>query len=444
MSRKYFGTDGIRGKVGTDPMTADFAMRLASAAAQALVPEGGTVLIGKDTRLSGYMFESALEAGFVAAGVDVLLLGPLPTPGIAQLTQEFKADLGVVISASHNQYEDNGIKFFDRSGSKLSDEIESQIEEYLKHPAITKESGALGKAKRIDTARLLYEEFAASTFPENLSLEGMKVVFDGANGAGYKVGPRTLANLGAEVIPIACSPNGRNINDGCGSTDSKLLQLTVPAVLADVGVALDGDGDRVAMVDEQGHLIDGDQILYILATARQRDGLLSGPVVGTVMSNLGLEQALSRADIEFQRASVGDRHVLEKLKQTGGVIGGETSGHMILLDRATTGDGLVCALQVLAIMKQTGKSLSDLAAGMPKFPQIMVNVRTDKRLDPSNSAAIQEAVTKAESELEDTGRVLVRASGTEPVIRVMVEGKDHDQVAALAKRLAAVVEDAAS
>ena len=444
MSRKYFGTDGIRGKVGTDPMTADFAMRLASAAAQALVPEGGTVLIGKDTRLSGYMFESALEAGFVAAGVDVLLLGPLPTPGIAQLTQEFKADLGVVISASHNQYEDNGIKFFDRSGSKLSDEIEIQIEEYLKHPAITKESGALGKAKRIDTARLRYEEFAASTFPENLSLEGMKVVFDGANGAGYKVGPRTLANLGAEVIPIACSPNGRNINDGCGSTDSKLLQLTVPVVRADVGVALDGDGDRVAMVDEQGHLIDGDQILYILATARQRDGLLSGPVVGTVMSNLGLEQALSRADIEFRRASVGDRHVLEKLKKSGGVIGGETSGHMIVLDRATTGDGLVCALQVLAIMKQTGKALSDLAAGMPKFPQMMVNVRTDKRLDPSKSASIQEAVTKAESELADTGRVLVRASGTEPVIRVMVEGKDHDQVAALAKRLAAVVEDAAS
>ena len=443
MSRKYFGTDGIRGKVGTDPMTADFAMRLASAAAQALVPEGGTVLIGKDTRLSGYMFESALEAGFVAAGVDVLLLGPLPTPGIAQLTQEFKADLGVVISASHNQYEDNGIKFFDRSGSKLSDEIEIQIEEYLKHPAITKESGALGKAKRIDTARLRYEEFAASTFPENLSLEGMKVVFDGANGAGYKVGPRTLANLGAEVIPIACSPNGRNINDGCGSTDSKLLQLTVPAVRADVGVALDGDGDRVAMVDEQGHLIDGDQILYILATARHREGLLSGPVVGTVMSNLGLEQALSRADIEFRRASVGDRHVLEKLKQTGGVIGGETSGHMIVLDRATTGDGLVCALQVLAIMKQTGKTLSDLAAGMPKFPQMMVNVRTDKRLDPCKSASIQEAVTKAESELADTGRVLVRASGTEPVIRVMVEGKDHDQVAALAKRLAAVVEDAA-
>ncbi len=443
MNKKYFGTDGIRGRVGTDPMTADFAMRLASAAAQALVPEGGTVLIGKDTRLSGYMFESALEAGFVAAGVDVLLLGPLPTPGIAQLTRELKADLGVVISASHNHYEDNGIKFFDGSGSKLSDETECQIEEHLKLPAITRESGALGKAKRIDTARLRYQEFAASTFPENLSLEGMKVVFDGANGAGYKVGPRTLANLGAEVIPIGCSPNGCNINDGCGSTDSELLQLTVPAVRADVGVALDGDGDRVAMVDKQGHLIDGDQILYILATARQRDGRLSGPVVGTVMSNLGLEQALGRADIEFRRANVGDRNVLETLKRTGGVIGGETSGHMIVLDQATTGDGLVCALQVLAIMIQTGKSLADLAAGMPKFPQTMVNVRTDKRLDPAKSTAIQEAVTKAESELADTGRVLVRASGTEPVIRVMVEGKDHDQVEALAKRLAAVVEDAA-
>ena len=443
MSRQYFGTDGIRGKVGTDPMTADFAMRLASAAAQALIPEGGTVLIGKDTRLSGYMFESALEAGFVAAGVDVLLLGPLPTPGIAQLTQQFEADLGVVISASHNRYEDNGIKFFDASGSKLSDEIESQIEENLKQPAITRESGALGKAKRIDTARLRYQEFAASTFPENLSLSGMKVVFDGANGAGYKVGPRTLGELGAEVIPIGCSPNGRNINDGCGSTNPELLKLTVPAVRADVGVALDGDGDRVVMADEQGDLIDGDQILYILATARQRDGNLSGPVVGTVMSNLGLEQALSRADIEFRRASVGDRNVLEKLKQTGGVIGGETSGHMIVLDRATTGDGLVSALQVLAVMKQTGKTLSELAAGMPKYPQTMVNVRTEKRLDPSESSAIQAAVVEAEGELADTGRVVLRASGTESVIRVMVEGKDHEQVAALAKRLAAVVEDAA-
>jgi len=444
MSKQVFGTDGVRGTVGAEPMTVDFAMRLASAAAQVLVPEGGTVVIGKDTRLSGYMFESALEAGFVAAGADVLLIGPLPTPGIARLTQEFEADLGVVISASHNRYDDNGIKFFDRSGSKLSDEVESQIESQLKNPAITRESSALGKAKRIDTARIRYQEFCASTFPENLTLEGVKVVFDGANGAGYKVGPRTIANIGAEVIPIGCSPNGRNINDGCGSTSTELLQLTVPAVMADVGVALDGDGDRVVMVDEAGNLVDGDQLLYLLATARQRDGRLKGPVVGTVMSNLGLEHALGEAKIEFRRASVGDRYVLEALKETGGIIGGETSGHMIVLDQATTGDGLVCALQVLAVMKQTGKPLSELVAGMSKYPQTMLNVRTEKRLDPGTSPAIQDAVVAAETELADTGRVVLRASGTEPVIRVMVEGRDEDQVVALAKRLAEVVAEAAA
>ncbi|MGI9272508.1 MAG: phosphoglucosamine mutase [Woeseiaceae bacterium] len=444
MSRKFFGTDGVRGRVGSDPMTADFAMRLASAAAQVLVPEGGTVLIGKDTRLSGYMFESALEAGFVAAGVDVLLLGPLPTPGIAQLTQQFEADLGVVISASHNSYEDNGIKFFDGSGSKLSDEVEHQIEAHLEQPAITRESGKLGKAKRIDTARTRYQEFAASTFPPELSLDGVKVVFDGANGAGYKVGPRALAALGAEVIPIGCSPNGLNINDGCGSTHTELLQLTVPAVRADVGIALDGDGDRVVMVDENGSLIDGDQMLYILATALHQAGRLKGPVVGTVMSNLGLEHALGRSDIEFRRANVGDRYVLETLRQTGGVIGGETSGHMIVLDRTTTGDGLVCALQVLAVMTQSGSKLSELASGMPKYPQTMLNVRTEKRFDPTTSTVIKEAVVKAERELASTGRVVLRASGTEPVIRVMVEGEDHEQVVALAERLAAVVADAAT
>ena len=444
MSRKFFGTDGVRGKVGADPMTADFALRLASAAAQVLVPEGGTVLIGKDTRLSGYMFESALEAGFIAAGVDVLLLGPLPTPGIAQLTQQLGADLGVVISASHNSYEDNGIKFFDGSGSKLSDEVEHQIEAHLEQPAITRESGKLGKAKRIDTARVRYQEFAASTFPADLSLEGVKVVFDGANGAGYKVGPRTLAALGAEVIPIGCSPNGRNINDGCGSTHTELLQLTVPVVRADVGVALDGDGDRVVMVDENGGLIDGDQMLYILATDLQRSGRLTGPVVGTVMSNLGLEHALHKSKIEFQRVNVGDRYVLEALRKTGGVIGGETSGHMIVLDRTTTGDGLVCALQILAVMKQTGKSLSELASGMPKYPQTMLNVHTERRFDPTTSTVIKDAVVQAEGELADTGRVVLRASGTEPVIRVMVEGEDHEQVVALAERLAAVVADAAT
>lgn len=443
MSKQHFGTDGVRGLVGADPMTADFAMRLASAAAQVLVPEGGTVVIGKDTRLSGYMFESALEAGFVAAGADVLLIGPLPTPGIAHLTQEFEADLGVVISASHNRFDDNGIKFFDRFGSKLSDEVEREIESYLHQPAITLESGKLGKATRIDTARIRYQEFCASTFPKDLNLEGVKVVFDGANGAGYKVGPRTLAELGAEVIPIACSPNGRNINDGCGTTSPELLQLTVPAVKADVGVALDGDGDRVVMVDAEGNLVDGDQLLYVLATSRQRDGRLQGPVVGTVMSNLGLEHALAAAKIDFRRTSVGDRYVLEALRETGGIIGGETSGHMIVLDQSTTGDGLVCALQVLAVMKQTGKPLSELVAGMLKYPQTMLNVRTNNRLDPQSSRAIQDAVLAAEKELADTGRVVLRASGTEPVIRVMVEGRNEDQVLALAKRLAAVVAEAA-
>ena len=444
MDKKFFGTDGVRGTVGDEPMTADFAMRLASAAAQVLVPAGGTVVIGKDTRLSGYMFESALEAGFVAAGVDVLLIGPLPTPGIARLTQEFDADLGVVISASHNAYSDNGIKFFDRSGSKLTDEIEQEIEKHLENPAITLESQSLGKAKRIDTARVRYQEFCAASFPKNLDLDGLKIVFDGANGAAYKVGPRTLANLGAEVIPIGCSPNGKNINDGCGSTSPDLLQLTVPALKANVGVALDGDGDRFVMVDEDGRLVDGDQLLYILATAKQAQGELRGPVVGTVMSNLGLEKALQEKNIEFRRARVGDRYVLEALKETGGIIGGETSGHMIVLDKTTTGDGLICALQVLAVMKASGKPLSELAAGMPKYPQTMVNVRTKNRLDPDASSEIQAAVAVAEDELADTGRVVLRASGTEAVIRVMVEGEDQDQVVNIANRLAAVVADSAT
>jgi phosphoglucosamine mutase len=444
MTRQYFGTDGVRGNVGDDPMTADFAMRLASSAAQVLVPAGGTVVIGKDTRLSGYMFESALEAGFVAAGADVLLIGPLPTPGIARLTQEFDADLGVVISASHNVYSDNGIKFFDRSGSKLTDDIERQIEAHLKNPAITLDSQHLGKAKRIDTARIRYQEFCAASVPAGVELEGLKVVFDGANGAGYKVGPRTLGSLGAEVIPIGCSPNGKNINDGCGSTEPDLLQRTVPALRADVGVALDGDGDRLVMVDENGQLLDGDQLLYIMALDRHSRGELTGPVVGTVMSNLGLEKALQVENIEFIRAQVGDRYVLEVLRETGGTIGGETSGHMIVLDKATTGDGLVCALQVLAIMKKSGKRLSELAAGMRKFPQTMVNVRTESRLDLDSSTEIQAAVASAETELADTGRIVLRASGTEPVIRVMVEGEDHDQVVSIANRLGTVVADAAA
>ncbi|MCI0517015.1 MAG: phosphoglucosamine mutase [Woeseiaceae bacterium] len=443
MARHYFGTDGVRGTVGKDPMSADFALRLASAAAQVLVPTGGTVLIGKDTRLSGYMFESALEAGFVAAGADVLLLGPLPTPGIAFLTQEFAANLGVVISASHNPYQDNGIKFFDGSGAKLSDEVEAEIEQVLQQPAITLESQKLGKARRIDSARVRYQEFCAATFPADLDLDGVKVVFDGANGAGYKVGPRTLSQLGAEVIPIGCSPNGRNINAGCGSTQPELLQATVPAVKADVGIALDGDGDRVVMVDEAGRAVDGDQLLYVLATARKAAGTLKGPVVGTVMSNLGLEHALRRQGIDFRRADVGDRYVLEMLRATGGTIGGETSGHVICLDQTTTGDGLVAALQVLAVMKRTGKSLSQLVEGMSRYPQNLLNVRTRTRLDIKGIPAIRDAVQLAESELAESGRVLLRASGTESVIRVMVEGENEQQVQLLARRLAAVVEKAA-
>lgn len=444
MSRKFFGTDGVRGEVGNDPMSAEFALRLASAAAQVLVPEGGTVLIGKDTRLSGYMFESALEAGFVAAGADVLLLGPLPTPGIANLTKEFQANLGVVISASHNVYSDNGIKFFDADGAKLSDEIEQQIEALLEKPAITLSSSKLGKAKRIDSARIRYQEFCVSTFPEGLRLDGMKIVFDGANGAGYKVGPRILNKLGAEVITIGCSPNGRNINDGCGSMQPELLQKTVTAVDAAVGIALDGDGDRVVMVDELGEIVDGDQLLYVLATARKAEGMLTGPVVGTVMSNLGLEHALQRQNIEFRRAAVGDRYVLEALRETGGTIGGETSGHMICLDKTTTGDGLVSALQILAIMGRTGKSLSELTSGMARYPQTMVNVRTSQRMDPDQIPEIRDAITRAESELAQSGRVVLRASGTESVVRVMVEGENKHQVVALAERLATVVAEAST
>ena len=442
MGRRFFGTDGVRGRVGTDPMTVEFALRLASAAARALAPDGGTALVGKDTRLSGYMFEAALEAGFVAAGVNVNLIGPLPTPAIAYLTQRFDCSFGVVISASHNPYEDNGIKFFDASGSKLSDELEARIESFLDGPALTRESMELGKAARVDKSRVVYQEFCASTLPAGMDLTGLKIVIDCANGAAYKVAPRVLADLGAEIIPIGCSPNGRNINLRCGSTAPELLQLTVAGVGADVGIALDGDGDRLVMVDHLGRLVDGDQLMYVVARDRKAEGELRGPVVGTVMSNLGLEQALESEGISFMRAPVGDRYVLAMLREHGGTIGGETSGHMLCLDRTTTGDGLVSALQVLAAMKRTGSPLAELAAGMPRFPQVMVNVRVRERIDVSKSPAIQEAVQRVEAALGGAGRVVLRASGTEPLIRVMVEGRDEPVVKRHANELAEVVRQA--
>src|SRR5579862_1427058 len=440
MGRRYFGTDGVRGRVGEHPMTVDFALQLASAAARVLAPEGGTVLIGKDTRLSGYMFESALEAGFVAAGVNVMLIGPLPTPGIAYMTRRLGCSFGVVISASHNPYEDNGIKFFDASGSKLSDEVERQIERLIDGPVVTQESQRLGRAVRIDKSRTQYQEFCASTIPSGMTLAGVKIVIDCANGAGYKVAPRVLADLGAEIVPIGCSPNGRNINDGCGSMSTELLQLTVPGVRAQLGMALDGDGDRVVMVDELGRCVDGDQLLYILAKAAQDRGELKGPVVGTVMSNLGLEHALAEVGIEFRRAQVGDRHVLAMLNEVGGTLGGETSGHILCLDKTTTGDGMISALQVLAVMKSTGAGLAELCAPMTKYPQVLLNVRVAQRFDPLSHPRILEVVAAVERRFNGRGRTVLRASGTEPVIRVMVEGHDAKLVKAAARDIAAAVE----
>jgi phosphoglucosamine mutase len=443
MARRYFGTDGVRGRVGEHPMCVDFALNLASATARVLAPNGGRVLIGKDTRLSGYMFESALEAGFVAAGVDVLLIGPLPTPGIAYMTRRFECRLGVVISASHNLYDDNGIKFFDASGVKLSDELEEQIEAELERAPVTRSSRSLGRASRVDKSRTDYQAFCASTLPEGVDLSDLKIVVDCANGAAYKVGPRLLADLGAEIVPIGCSPNGRNINDGCGSTAPDLLQLTVPGVRAGLGIAVDGDGDRLVMVDHLGRIVDGDQLLYVMALARKRAGTLRGPVVGTVMSNFGLELALRAEQIDFQRAAVGDRYVLGLLRETGGVLGGETSGHILCLDQTTTGDALVNALQVLAVMKKTGQSLAELTAGMQKFPQVLLNVKVARRFDPTTVPAVQAAVSRIEKHLANEGRVVLRASGTEPVIRVMVEGRDENATRAYATDLANVVRTAA-
>ncbi len=439
MSRRYFGTDGVRGRVGTHPMTVGFALRLAGAAARVLAPQGGRVLVGKDTRLSGYLFEAALEAGFVAAGVDVLLAGPLPTPGIAYLVQRLNCDFGAVISASHNRFDDNGIKFFDREGGKLADKLEDAIEAIVEEPAPTRESAELGRATRVDKERVLYQEFCASTMPAGMRLDGMKLVIDCANGAAYKVGPRVLADLGAEIVPIGCSPNGRNINDGCGSTNPELLKLTVPGVRANAGIGLDGDGDRLVMVDHLGRSVDGDQLLYVLAKARLAAGELTGPVVGTLMTNVGLEVALKGLGVPFLRAAVGDRHVLQMLRTHGGALGGEASGHLLCLDKTTTGDGLIVALQVLAVMKATGKSLAELAAGMQRFPQTMINVRVAQPFDAAKHPAVAPAIAAVERALGERGRVVLRASGTEPVIRVMVEGEDAQTVERHATALADAV-----
>jgi phosphoglucosamine mutase len=371
------------------------------------------------------------------------LIGPLPTPGIAYMTRHFGCSFGVVISASHNLFDDNGIKFFDGTGSKLSDELEASIERLIDEPVVTRESHRLGKASRVDKSRVLYQDFCISTLPKGMTLEGFKIVIDCANGAAYKVAPRVLADLGAEIVPIGCSPNGRNINDGCGSTVPDLLQVTVPGVRADVGIALDGDGDRLIMVDALGRQLDGDQLLYIIAKASHASGELRGPVVGTVMSNLGLEHALQSEGIAFLRAQVGDRYVLAMMKEAGGSLGGETSGHVICLDKTTTGDGLVSALQVLAVMRKTGAGLAELAAAMPKYPQVLLNVKVAKKFDAAGTPSVAAAVRNVEQRFAGKGRIVLRASGTEPVIRVMVEGQDGDLVKRGAQEIASAVELAA-
>ena len=444
MARKYFGTDGIRGRVGDYPVTADFMLKLGWAAGRVLGSNGGgdRVIIGKDTRISGYMFESALEAGLSAAGVDVRLLGPMPTPAIAYLTRTLHACAGIVISASHNAYADNGIKFFSSEGAKLPDEVELAIEAELDKPMVTVESRRLGKAERVTDAAGRYIEFCKSTIPLSLNLKGLKIVVDCANGATYQVAPSVFDELGAEVIAIGTDPDGLNINQDCGSTQPELLREIVLDHEADLGVALDGDGDRVIMVDHKGNLVDGDELLFIIAMSRQQEGTLNGGVVGTLMSNLGLEHALQSHDIAFSRANVGDRYVLEQLKKSHSLLGGESSGHIICLDRTTTGDGIVSALQVLAAMINSGKSLYDLKAGMKKYPQRMINVPVTKKVNLDDSPVVQAAVKSAEQRLAGKGRVLLRPSGTEPLVRVMVEGEDAQQVNDEADQLASVVAEA--
>ena len=440
MSRQYFGTDGIRGRVGASPMTPDFALKLGWAAGRVLARSpGARVLIGKDTRRSGYMFESALESGFSAAGVETDLLGPIPTPAVAYLTRALRCQAGAVISASHNPHHDNGVKFFGADGGKLSDAIEEEIEALLDQTMHCVAPELLGRARRIDDAQGRYIEFCKSSFPLSQTLNGLKIALDCANGAAYKTAPAVLRELGAEVVVIGDKPDGFNINRDCGSTHLGILKATVQSERADLGIALDGDADRCLMITAEGHEIDGDEILYIIARQRLAAGTLSGPVVGTQMSNLGLEQALRQLGLGFERAAVGDRYVMEILKAKGGVLGGETSGHTICLDRTSTGDGTVTALQVLSAMVESGQSLAQLAAGMRKFPQVLINVRIEGAAKPLLAhPAVRASVMAVEQQLAARGRVLLRASGTEPLIRVMVEADD----AVLARQSAETIAEA--
>lgn len=443
--KKYFGTDGIRGRVGEAPISPDWILKLGWAVGKVLGSNPNRrnkVLIGKDTRISGYLFESALESGLTAAGADTLLLGPMPTPAIAYLTRTFRANIGIVISASHNPYYDNGIKFFSAEGSKLPDDLELKIEAQLDAPLITVDSKSLGKAARIPDAEGRYIEFCKSTFPNTLDLNGLKLVVDCANGATYRIAPLVFRELGAEVIELSVKPDGFNINDKCGSTYPQALQAKVLEVKAHAGIALDGDGDRVIMVDHTGSIVDGDELLYIIAKWYFDNERLKGGVVGTLMSNFGLEKAFKKQGIEFHRTKVGDRHIMQLLKKNAWLLGGESSGHIICLDANTTGDGIISALRVLAVVASTGKSLKELKEGMTKYPQTLINVPIASRTHKIEHPKIQSAIQSAELRLQGQGRVLLRASGTEPLVRVMVEGEDLQIVEMVAKELAAVVKEA--
>lgn len=439
-NRKYFGTDGVRGKVGSYPITPDFALKLGWAAGKVLASQGSKmVLIGKDTRISGYMLESALEAGLAAAGLSAAFTGPMPTPAIAYLTRTFRAEAGIVISASHNPYYDNGIKFFSAKGTKLPDEIEEAIEAMLEQPMDCVESAELGKASRINDAAGRYIEFCKGTFPAHLGLEGYKIVVDCANGATYHIAPNVLRELGAEVIEIGTDPNGLNINEKCGATDVTALQAKVVEMKADVGLAYDGDGDRIMMVDHLGNKVDGDQILFIIAREALRSGQLKGGVVGTLMSNMSLEIALKMLGVPFLRANVGDRYVLEKMVENDWTLGGENSGHIIIADKNTTGDGIVASLAVLAAMAQHKLSLNELASAVKLFPQVLINVRFAGGDNPLESDAVKSVAADVEKRLEGKGRILLRKSGTEPLIRVMVECQDAELAQQCAEEIAEAV-----